>query len=77
MLTKDDIKAIGSMMDQKLAQQKNEIITAVDEKLTQQKSEIITAMADLFADSVLPLLEKHDNQIEALQNHTSHPPGFS
>ncbi len=71
MLTPDDLKAIGAL----LTQQKQDILAAVDEKLNKQKDEIIKDVSDYFADDVLPLLEKHDKQLDHLEQHISHPPG--
>ena len=82
MLTPNDLKQIGMLIDEKLKQQDirsgekiDQVKQDLSQKIDQTREQTIKDVADHFADSVLPLLEKHDSQIEDLQHHVTHPPG--
>ncbi len=88
MLTPDDLKAIGALLDEKLSnyptktelgeklkQQKTDILAEMDSKLEQQTKAILEGTADYVADSLTPYLEKQDRRLDHLERHTTHPPG--
>lgn len=88
MLTANDLKQIGKLLhkteeklDKKLDKVKGDLEykmesmeERLEKKIDEAKEETIKAVADYFADSVLPLLDKHDARIERLEQHTTHPP---
>ena len=73
MLTPDDLKAIGELLDKKLGNYPTK--TELDEKLEKQTKQILEGVADFVSDALIPLLDKHDKRLEHLEQHTEHPPG--
>jgi hypothetical protein len=59
MLTSDDLKAIGSLFDEKLKQQdvrlNKKLKKQLDEKLAKQKEEILKGVSDYIHDELVPL----------------------
>ena len=70
MLTQDDLRSIGTLMDDKLKKQSGDF----DQKLEKQKNEIIQAVADTIHDSLLPLLDNHEERIERLEKNSGLTP---
>ncbi len=89
MLTPDDLKAIGDLLDKKLGgyptkkeldekleNQKIGIIALMDEKLEKQTKAILEGVADYIREALVPILDNHVKRLEHLEQHTSHPPGM-
>lgn len=64
-LTQDDIDVLKTIFATK---------DDLDQKLDQQKEEILTGMADFFHNNLLPTLDDHENRLERLETREGLPP---
>jgi hypothetical protein len=71
--TKDDLKDMRSQItddiDGKLKIQKRDLLDEIDIKLKKQKDDIVKDVADLTADTLIPMFDEHDTQIARLEKH--------
>lgn len=66
MLDERDLMAIGQLIDQKLAQQKDEIFDRMDQKLEQQKDEIFGRMDQRLEQQKDEILAEATHQMKVL-----------
>ncbi|KKU25075.1 MAG: hypothetical protein UX37_C0031G0013, partial [Microgenomates group bacterium GW2011_GWA2_46_16] len=69
---------ILTVLDQRLVQQKEEMLRQMDEKmdakLETQKEAIIRGVVNDMSDMFMPRMEEHDDRLAHLEHHTVHPP---
>ena len=66
MLDEKDLQAIAQLMDQKLAQQKQDIFGVMDQKLAQQKQDIFGVMDQKLAQQKKEILSETAHQMKTL-----------
>ena len=66
MLDEKDLQAIAQLMDQKLAQQKQDIFGVMDQKLAQQKQDIFEVMDQKLARQKKEILSETAHQMKTL-----------
>lgn len=55
-------------VDQKLLKQEQSLLSKMDKKLADQKEAIVKDVGDYVADTLVPLFDKHDKRITALEH---------
>lgn len=66
MLSEQDLMAIGQLMDQKLAQQKQEILGEMDQRMGRQKEEILGEMDRRMAQQKEEILAESTHRMKVL-----------
>ena len=61
--------AILTAVDEQLTAQKTEILTAVDEKFATQKTEIIVAVGEMIEENILPQLNNIQADRRIIRHH--------
>ncbi len=65
---------IFTVLDLRLAEQKEDILRQMDTKLATQQEAIIKGVAKDVHDMFMPTIEEHDNRLDSLEHHNTHPP---